>query len=298
MPADSSTTPTVSTIEGEEQGVSPGEDWEDDLGPDPVSAVPAADPSPVPEAPVHPPRLPGVRLFMKVPSTLGSPAPPARISGHCPTTFLNPHRGASRTACPFARGLGGTPCWWGESEPGVLPTVVAGMDGGLGPVHGGGEEGGAAHLDQTRDEEGIRGGLPTPLVPQGVTKTPHSDQPAVELSFPEGLSHPFVPPGYACMVRGRLPTGVQFHYVLNSRVIADVVLASDSTATAVQLADLLMHNFDCRRYTHEEILDRLGLYLCRTYESAVRRRCEEGLVQGLSPDELCRSVYRAFDRAE
>jgi len=42
----------------------------------------------------------------------------------------------------------------------------------------------------------------------------------------------------------------------------------------------------------------LVLYLRRTYESAVRRRCEEGLAQGLSPDELCRSVYQAFDRAE
>jgi len=94
------------------------------------------------------------------------------------------------------------------------------------------------------------------------------------------------------MVRGRLPTGLPFHYLLNSRVIADV-LASDSTATAVLLADSLERNFDCRHYSREELLDRLGLalYLRRTYESAVCRRCEEGLAQGLSPEELCRSIY-------
>jgi len=241
MPADSSTAPTVSTIEGEEQGTYTGEDWEDDLGPDPVSAVPAADPLPVPEAPVHPPSSRGATIFGGTPCTRFA-GPPARISGHCPTTFLHPHRGA----------------------------------------------------------EGVRGGLPTPLVPQSVSVTPRSDQSVVELSFPEGLAHPSVPPGHICMVWGRLPTGVPFRYVLNSRVIADVVLASDSSAMAVQLADSLMRNFDCRRYTREEILDRLGLalYLRRTYESAIRRRCEEGLAQGLTPDELCRSVYRAFDRAE
>jgi len=163
-----------------------------------------------------------------------------------------------------------------------------------------GEEGGAAQPDQTRDEEEIRGGLPTPLVPQSVSVIPRLDQPSVELSFPEGLAHPPVPLGHACMVWGRLPTGVPFYYVLNSLVIADIVLASDISATAVQLADLLMRNFNCRHYTREEILDGLGLalYLRRTYESAVRRRCEEGLAQGLTPDELYRSVYRAFDRAE
>ena len=126
------------------------------------------------------------------------------------------------------------------------------------------------------------------------------DQPAVELSFPEGLAHPPMPPGHACMVWVRLPTGVPFHYVLNLRVIADIILASDISATAVQLANSLMRNFDCWLYTCKEILDRLGLvlYLRQTYESAVRRRCEEGLAQGLTPDELYRSVYRAFDRAE
>jgi len=109
-----------------------------------------------------------VRPFLGVPSTLGPLALRLESPGiACPLFSLC-------TEVPVAWLIPSLEIWVGpgsveegESEPGVVPTVVAGMDGGLGQVHGGGEEGGAATLsDQGQDEEGIEAGLPQPLVPQ------------------------------------------------------------------------------------------------------------------------------------
>jgi len=156
-----------------------------------------------------------VRPFLGVPPVLGSPAPRLESPGIARPLFSFHTEAPAARLVPSLEDWVGPHAGGGESEPGIPPTVVAGLDGGLGQVHGVGEEGGAAHLDQTRDEEGVRGGLPTPLVPQSVSVTPRSDQPVVELSFPEGLAHLSVPPGHTCMMWGRLPTGVPFHYVLN-----------------------------------------------------------------------------------
>jgi len=87
------------------------------------------------------------------------------------------------------------------------------------------------------------------------------------------------------MVRGKLPTGVRFNLVLNSRVIADAVLESGHTATAVSIADSLEQNYDCRRYSRGELLDRLGMliYWRRAYirsPSSMRGRVGAGSLPG------------------
>jgi len=166
---------------------------------------------------------------------------------------------------------------WGESGPGVMPTVLAGMHGGQSPVHGEGEEGGAATLseqsqDQSEDEDGIG---------------------------EEDSSQSLVPQG-TWTGEGRVSPGGHFNLVLNSWEIVDAVRTSRSTMTAASIAHNLGRLYDCSCFTHEELLDRLHmlLYFRWMYESVIRCRCEAGLRQGLSPEELCQSVYDAFDRAE
>ena len=84
--------------------------------------------------------------------------------------------------------------------------------------------------------------------------------------------------------------------ILDSRRMADAVSRFSPTATAVSIVDHLEAAYDCHCYSRTILLDHMGMlvYFRRTLESAVHRRCEEGLELGLSPKELCQSVCSVF----